>query len=114
MGMSSLVVDSPQIAINEFFLAKHAAEILHKHYPGHLWAVSVDGYFLDVRNLYLDGKWGFRLAIPTMYSSSEWDKRVLMAGGEILERYRQRRAHADDAAINALPTNFAGLHKPEL
>lgn len=114
MPISGRLVESPQLQVNEFFLAKNAAEMLHKHYPGHLWAVSVDGYFLDVRNLYLAGDWGFRLAIPTIYSSSEWDKRVLRAGGEILERYRQRRARADDAAINDLPTNFAGRHKPEL
>jgi len=112
--ISGQLVDSPQLAINEFFLAKNAAEMLHKHYPGHLWAVAVDGYFLDVRNLYLDGRWGFRLAIPKFYSSSDWDKQVVRAGGEILERYRQRRARADEAALHNLPTNFAGLHKPEL
>jgi hypothetical protein len=111
--MEGALVDSPQIQVNEFFLAKNAAELLHKHYPGHLWAVTVDGCFLDVRNLYLDGKWGFRLSIPAIYSSSELDKRVMRAGGELLERYRQRRAHADEAALHTLPTNFAGLHTPD-
>ncbi len=95
-------------------VAKNAAEILHKHYPGHLWGTHANGGMLDIRNMYLSGEYGFRLSIPTMYSSSEWDKQVLRAGGEILERYRQRRAHADEAAIHLLPTNFAGRHKPEL
>ena len=113
MSVSGLLVESPQLAVNEFFLAKNAAEILHKHYPGHLWAVAVDGYFLDVRNLYLSGNFGFRLSIPAIYSSSELDKRILRAGGEILERYRQRRAHADEASLHSLPTNFAGRHTPE-
>jgi hypothetical protein len=37
----------------------------------------------------------------------------MRAGGELLERYRQRRAHADEAALHTLPTNFAGLHTPD-
>lgn len=112
--MRGHLIDSPQITVNEFMLCKRAAEALHRAYPGHLWAVSVEGSMLDVRNLYLSGEWGFRLAIPQMYSSSDWDKQVLRAGGEILERYRQRRASVDEAAIHLLPTNFAGRHKPEL
>ena len=40
-------------------------------------------------------------------------KKVLRAGGELLERYRQRRGKADDAALFLLPTDFAGLHKPD-
>lgn len=114
MSIRGTLVDSPQLAINEFFIAKNAAELLHKHYPNHLWAVSVDGYYLDVRNLYLSGNYGFRIAIPSFYSSSEFDKQIMRAGGEILERYRQRRARADDAALNNLPVNFAGRHTPEL
>jgi hypothetical protein len=34
----------------------------------------------------------------------------MRAGGEILERYRQSRAAANDATLNDLPVNFAGLH----
>lgn len=112
--ISGQLVESPQLTANEFFLAKNTAETLHKHYPGHLWAVTVDGFFLDVRNLYLDGRWGFRLSIPAIYSSSELEKRVLRAGGEILERYRQSRGAANEASIHDLPVNFAGLHKPDL
>jgi hypothetical protein len=111
--MKGTLIDSPQIAVQEFFLAKNAAEMLHKHYPGHLWAVAVDGPFLDVRNLYLSGDWGFRVSIPTFYSASEWDKQVMRAGGELLERYRQTRGHATDN-IHTLPTDFSGRHKPEL
>ena len=114
MNNGLIVTDAPQVAINDLVMAKQMADDLHTAYPGHLWAVAIDKSFLDVRNLYLSGNWGFRLSIPQMYSSSDWDKKVLRAGGEILERYRQRRAHADDAAIDALPTNFAGRHNPEL
>lgn len=114
MSLDGVLVESPNITANELFIAKRAAEHLHKHYPGHIWAVNVEGSMLDVRNLMLSGNWGFRLSIPSMYSSSDWDKQVLRAGGEILERYRQRRAQIDEGAIIELPTDFAGRHKPEL
>lgn len=113
MQVSGQLVESPQLAVNEFFMAKNAAEKLHACYPGHLWAVSIDGAFLDVRNLYLSGEWGYRLKIPQLYSSSEWDKQIMRAGGELLERYRQARSHATDNIL-LLPTDFSGRHKPEL
>jgi len=114
MSISGQLVEATTLSGNEFFLAKNAAEVLHKHYPGHLWAVNVDGGLMDVRNLYLSGNWGFRLSIPAIYSSSELDKRIMRAGGELLERYRQRRAQADEAAIHTLTTDFAGRHKAEI
>jgi hypothetical protein len=104
------LVESPNITANEFNLCRRAAEDLHRAYPGHLWAVSIDGGFLDVRNLMLSGRWGFRVPLTKMFSSSDWDKRVVMAGGEVLERYRVRRAQAEMDALAALPTNFAGWH----
>lgn len=112
--MEGQLVDTPAITVLEFNLCKNAAELLHKHYPGHLWAVSINGSILDVRNLYLSGTWGFRLHVPAIYSSSDWDKKIITAGGEILERYKQRRGVVDEAGVHTLETNFAGRHKPEL
>jgi hypothetical protein len=108
------IVEGTQLGVNEFFMAKNAAEMLHKHYPGHLWAVNVDGAFMDVRNLYLSGEWGFRLSIPAIYSSSEFDKEVMRAGGELLERYKQSRGVANEQDIHTLAVDFSGRHKPEL
>jgi hypothetical protein len=112
--MEGKVIEGSQFKANELMLAKHAAELLHKHYPGHLWGVNVEGPFLDVRNFYLAGEWGFRLSIPAIYSASELDARIMRAGGEILERYRQRRGAVDEASVHTLTTDFAGRHKPEL
>ena len=113
--MSNLILtDAPEITVNEFYLAKHAAELLHRHYPGYLWTVNVNQGVLDVRNLNLDGQWGFTIKHVQSYSASDLDKKVMRAGGEILERYRQRRGTIDEAAILALPVNFAGRHSPEL
>lgn len=110
-----IVTDAPQIAANDLIAAKNAADVLNRHYPGHLWAVSCDQGMLDVRNMALSGNWGFRVKLPVIYSASEFDRQIMRAGGEILERYRIRRSRKpDNDAISALPVNFAGLHTPAL
>lgn len=70
--------------------AKHIADVLDRHYPGHMWAVHVDsvGGIATVKNLRLSGTWGFCLKLVDTFSQSEWDKRIMLAGGELLERYR--------------------------
>jgi hypothetical protein len=70
--------------------AKEIAGLLDKSYPGHLWAVHVDslGGIATVKNMRLSGTWGFMLKLTDTFSGSEFDKRVKMAGGELLERYR--------------------------
>ena len=49
-------------------LVKRTAETLHKHYPGHLWAVNIneEGGIMTVMNLALSGKWGFMLKLRTV------------------------------------------------
>jgi hypothetical protein len=108
--MQGLLTDSPQLSANELVLAKQMADTLHKHYPDHAWAVHVDlrNGMADVRNLGLSGNWGFRLHIPTIYSASEFDHRVMRAGGELLERYRVRRGALRPDDIAAIPKDFAG------
>lgn len=110
--MDNIATDAPELNANDFTMAKHMADLLHTHYPGHLWAVTCDGDkgIATVRNLALSGAWGYVLKLPLIYSASEWDKRVMRAGGEILERFRIARRHADAVAdqIQAAPRNFAG------
>lgn len=95
--MDNLATDAPELSANDYVMAKNMAEMLHRHYPGHLWAVTCDGDkgIATIRNLMLSGDWGFILKLPLIYSASEWDKRVIMAGGEVLERYRIARAGAE-------------------
>ncbi|THF55925.1 hypothetical protein [Pseudothauera rhizosphaerae] len=112
VSMQQIATDAPQLDANDLVTAKHMADTLHRHYPGHLWAVTCDGSkgVATIRNLMLSGNMGYTLHLPRIYSASEWDKRVLMAGGEILERYRVMRASLDRAhsQIMTLPTDFAG------
>jgi hypothetical protein len=114
--MQVLTSDAPDVDANDYVLAKNAAETLHKHYPGHLWAVSVDrqARMLDVRNLALSGRWGFRIALQPVYSGTQFDKLVMRAGGELLERYRVRRGAADHDVLTYLPVDLAGHHGPDL
>lgn len=106
--MDDLVTENPQGRITDVIMAKNMAELLHRHYPGHLWAVSCDGKFADVRNLALSGNWGWRIAVAKLSSGSEFDKKVVKAGGELLERYNLARGKFNVDRYANLPTNFAG------
>ena len=116
--MMAVATDSPELSANDLVMARHMADTLHRHYPGHLWAVTCDGAkgIATVRNLMLSGSWGFVLHLPTTYSASEWDKRVIRAGGEVLERFRISRAGYDRTVDQMLsqPKNFAGHIQAEL
>ncbi len=110
--MHILVSDDPKVDANDYVMAKNAAELLHRHYPGYLWAVSVDhnARTLDVRNLMLSGAWGFRIPLMPVFSASDLDKQVMRAGGELLERYRVRRRALEHDEIAALSVDCAGHH----
>lgn len=116
--MQVLTTDTPDLDVNDLVMSRHMADTLHRAYPGHLWAVTCDGWkgIATVRNLRLSGTWGFVLKLPAIYSASEWDRRVLMAGGEILERFGIPRLSADRVAdvIDAAPMDFAGRLTMEL
>lgn len=70
-------------------LAKNAAELLHKHYEGHLWAVYVNskktGGVMVIKNLMVSGLYGYVLHLTTVYADPTL-RCVVKAGGEILER----------------------------
>jgi hypothetical protein len=114
--MSDIVTDNPIGAANDIVMAKQMAEALHAAYPGHMWAVACDGQigFADVRNLALSGNWGFRIKLDEIYSGSNFKHRVLMAGGELLERYRLNRGKFNQDQYQGLQTDFAGRFKADL
>ena len=108
--MIDLSGDSPQVAALDFNMARDMAEALHAAYPGHLWAVTCDGEkgIATVRNMYLSGNWGFVLKLKEISTASDWKKKVVMAGGELLERYRLNRGSADQSAIAELQSDKFG------
>lgn len=109
-----LVTDDAQMQALEFNLCKEVAETLHATYPGHLWAVNPQSGCIMVRNVALSGMWGFVLHIPAIYSASEFKRQVIMAGGEILERYKMSRGEFKAAEYAELKTDFRGHFVPEV
>lgn len=114
--MSEMLTDSPTGNANDIVMSKEMAQALHEAYPGHLWAVTCDGEvgFADVRNLYLSGIWGFRIRLDDVYSGSDFKRRVVMAGGELLERYRMDRGRFNAAQYSDLNKDHAGRFKADL
>lgn len=76
-------------------------EILQKHYPGHLWSVGCNHeagtvhielpYATRVKTRF---PFGFLLYISSLKSASEMEKKVMRAGGELLERFKLERGRA--------------------
>lgn len=98
-------------SLNDMLIAKQVAETLMEHYPHpHLWAVSADGStgLITIKNLNLNGQWGYVLKLPKVYSASSLSKDVMRAGGEILERFKMNRGRFDEQQYTELKTNFAG------
>lgn len=108
-GMVDLT-GAPEVAALDLNMAKEMAETLHAAYPGHLWAVTCEGDkgIATVRNLYLSGNWGFVLKLADLSTSSDWRRKVILAGGELLERYKLRRGAANQSELADLKMDFAG------
>lgn len=103
------ITDNPGVKVNDLVTARNIAETLHKHYPGHLWAVTCEGEkgIATVRNMSLSGNWGFILKLKDVYADGRL-KCVTGAGGEILERFRLSRGRANRDRIDELPTIVSG------
>ena len=90
----SLEIERENIfSLNDHMLAKNVAEKLEEKYPGWLWAVTVKDGVVGVKSLRLSGNWGFILHADKIDNDY---KMVVMAGGEILERYKQHRSKFDE------------------
>ncbi len=83
-----LVANKIKDEIYENEICSLVGQELKRHYPGWEWYVecTLSTGLVAVRNLSLDGDYGFY--IPLMKLLNETDpKLVMLAGGEILERY---------------------------
>lgn len=97
-------------------LAREAAELLHRHYPNHMWAVFVNstktGGVMVIKNLMISSLYGYVLHLKNVYADPTL-KSVLKAGGEILERANLRRgANRFDLPkwIDGIPAKRQPLH----
>ena len=83
---------------NGYNLAREALNALDTHYPGFGWTAMVRGGVLMIRLPAFNAKWGMNTRITEFdHDATTLKKRVIMAGGEFLERARVRRAgfHGD-------------------
>lgn len=90
--------------------AKIIAEALNEAYPGHLWAINVQGRqgVATIHNLMLSGEWGYILHLDKRYSASETIAAAKRGAGEILERYAVARGRIDHDRMAEMPTDFSG------
>lgn len=92
----------------EMATCAQVGELLHTAYPGHIWRVEVRQGLVTVHNLMLSGRWGFVLKVTSLDSNG---KAVIMAGGELLERYNLSRAKRKAGVKNeivAINRTFTG------
>jgi hypothetical protein len=80
-------------------LAKDIAEALTKHYPGHLWAVSVKSGVAVIKALNISSLWGYVLHLnDIVHDAGSRHKDVMRAGGEILERAKLKRGQYSEGS----------------
>lgn len=85
--------------IRDMDIAKDVAESLHKHYPGHLWAVSVQGGIVYIRNLAVSHSHGMVVHLSSYYADPG-NRKIITSAGELLERaHLKRGADNGDQAI---------------
>ena len=92
-------------SLNDHVLAKNVAETLEKKYPGWFWAVNVMDGVVTVKSLRLSGNWGFVIHADKIDNDY---RIVVMAGGEILERFRQKRGKFNNTLYNDLNMDAKG------
>lgn len=108
--------EADEIPADDILYAKRWADLLTRHYPGHLWGVQVENRqgIVRIYHLQTSGDKAFILKLDDMFSATDWDKKIMRAGGEILERHRLRRGQLDVEQWLDLPTDFAGRFKPDM
>jgi len=92
-------------SLNDHTLAKNVAETLEKKYPGWFWAVNVMDGVVTVKSLRLSGNWGFVIHADKIDNDY---RMVVMAGGEILERFKQQRGKFNNTLYNDLEMSTKG------
>lgn len=81
---------------DQYYENKICAEVgqeLERNYPGWRWWVecTLPSGMFSVKNLDLDGEYGFVSNIASYLTNPERHKMIMRAGGEVLERYNQNR-----------------------
>lgn len=90
-------------------MCRRIVNVLFQHYPRHVWHVTVDSRphvgTAEIKLLYTDHlgvlpRLGYRLHLNKIT-----DRKIMRAGGELLERYRIARGQANEYARYDIITN---------
>lgn len=93
-------------------IAKDVAETLYKHYPLHMWAVTVRGGIIFIKNMSISSSHGMTVFLDSYYSDPG-NTKIIRFAGELLERANLRRGkdtgdevtHVEGLAENYQPIN---------
>jgi hypothetical protein len=91
----------------EQFLAMRIAQLLQKKYPGHLWGVNINKTIATIHNMALSGTHGYVMHLQNLKTDDEFNRLVIRAGGEILERFGVHRGQIITHEITDLKRDFA-------
>jgi hypothetical protein len=84
-------------------VAEQAAGVLMKHYPNHLWAISVKGGVIIIKAMNISSNHGVIVKMKdVMHDAAVRDKEVMRAGGELLERARLIRGAYNGDRVQTL------------
>ena len=72
-------------------LAKHALEILTRHYPGYTWYVRADGGVIDIKAAEIGRASMIRHIKKIDHNWFIFDRDIIMSAGEFLERAKLKR-----------------------
>lgn len=102
--------DQLKVKASTVMLVKGIADALERHYPGWLWAVQPDerGGVINIYSLRLSGQYGYRLHTGKI-QDDPGHKKALEAGGEILERFHQKRGPYDYSRWQSAPRYMGGV-----
>lgn len=110
MNVQLLTFDGHTYTPNDELLAVRASELLQKHYPGYIWAVNVNsektGGVMTIRNFSVSYQFGMTLHLSKLDNKL---KKVIRAGGELLERARMVRGLRKDlkaSQVDGIPDKF--------
>lgn len=87
-----------------------AIGVLFKHYPGHQWMVDLSGGVMNIRSANLSTNYGWRQRMDEV-DPKTFDKQIMRAGGEILERHNMPTQQMDIQIWNELPRDLRGAPK---
>jgi hypothetical protein len=87
--------------IGDMDICKNVAESLHKKYPGHLWAVSIQGGMIIIKNLAISHTHGMAVKLTSYYADPR-NHKVIMMAGELLERAHLKRGRDTGEPVNIL------------